>query len=47
MKNGEESKMAKAKVWFTDFRTQLDVSQGMKLQKLCRKAGMEKVGFDV
>ena len=38
--------MAKAKVWFTDFRTQLDVSQGMKLQKLCRKAGMEKVGFD-
>ena len=30
----------KAKVFFTDFRTSLDVSQGVKLQKLCRKAGI-------
>ena len=38
--------MEKAKVFFTDFRTQLDVSQGVRLQKLCRKAGIEKIDFD-
>lgn len=25
-------------VYFTDFRTVADVSQGVKLQKLCRRA---------
>ena len=29
--------MEKSKVYFTDFRTQLDVSLGVKLQRLCRK----------
>lgn len=36
----------KAKVYFTDFRTSLDVSQGVKLQKLCRKAGIGQINFD-
>ena len=36
----------KAKVYFTDFRTKLDVSQGVKLQKLCRKAGIEEIDFE-
>ena len=38
--------MAKAKVYFTDFRTKLDVSQGVKLQKLCRQAGLGQVDFE-
>ena len=38
--------MTKAKVFFTDFRTKLDVSQGVKLQKLCRKAGLGQVDFE-
>ena len=38
--------MAKAKVYFTDFRTKPDVSQGVKLQKLCRQAGMDRIGFE-
>lgn len=38
--------MEKAKVYFTDFRTQLDVSQGVKLQKLCRKAGIQDIDFE-
>ena len=38
--------MEKAKVVFTDFRTKLDVSQGTKLQNLCRKAGMDKIDFE-
>ena len=37
--------MEKAKVYFTDFRTTLDVNQGIKLQKLCRKAGIENIDF--
>ena len=37
--------MKKSKVYFTDFRTQLGVSQGDKLQKLCRKAGIENIDF--
>ena len=42
----EASIMKKAKVYFTDFRTRLDVSQGVKLQNLCRTAGLGKVDFD-
>ena len=38
--------MEKAKVYFTDFRTKLDQSQGVKLQKLCRKAGIGDINFD-
>ena len=38
--------MEKAKVYFTDFRTRLDVSQGVKLQNLCKLAGMNKIDFD-
>ena len=37
--------MAKAKVFFTDFRTKPDVSQGVKLQKLCRLAGLGQIDF--
>ena len=37
--------MSKAKVYFTDFRTQIGVSQGVKLQKLLRKAGIETIDF--
>ena len=37
--------MEKAKVYYTDFRTQANVSQGEKLQKLCRKAGLNTVDF--
>ena len=36
----------KAKVYFTDFRTALDVSQGVKLQKLCRRAGIDRISFE-
>ena len=35
----------KAKVFFTDFRTKLDVSQGVKLQRLCRRAGIADIDF--
>ncbi len=38
--------MEKAKVFFTDFRTTPGVSQGQKLQRLCRKAGFEAIDFD-
>ncbi len=38
--------MEKAKVYFTDFRTQLEVSQGEKLKRLCRKAGIGDIDFD-
>lgn len=38
--------MDKAKVFFTDFRTQLDVSQGVKLQRLCRRAGIAQIDFE-
>ena len=38
--------MEKAKVYFTDFRTQLGVSQGLKLQRLCRRAGIDKIDFE-
>lgn len=38
--------MEKAKVYFTDFRTKLDVSLPMKLQKLIRKAGINTIDMD-
>ena len=38
--------MEKAKVYFADFRTKLDVSLGVKLQKLCRRAGMGDINFE-
>ena len=42
-----EFMMEKSDVFFTDFRTQIDVSQTTKLQKLCRAAGIEKIDFDL
>ena len=38
--------MEKGRVVFTDFRTKPDVSQGVKLQNLCRKAGIDKIDFE-
>ena len=38
--------MAKPKVYFTDFRTGIGTSLTVKLQKLCRKAGMGDIDFD-
>ena len=38
--------MEKSDVFFTDFRTQIGVSQCTKLQKLIRAAGIEKIDFD-
>ena len=38
--------MGKSKVYFTDFRTQIDVSQGVKLQRLIKKAGIDQIDFD-
>ncbi len=38
--------MTASKVYFTDFRTELDVSQGVKLQRLIRKAGIGNIDFD-
>ena len=38
--------MGKSKVYFTDFRTRLGVSQGVKLQKLMRKAGIGDIDFE-
>ena len=32
--------MEKAKVFFTDFRTRVGTSQGIKLQRLIKKAGI-------
>ena len=43
---GKQTAVKTAKVYFTDFRTKLDVSQGVKLQKLCRKAGIGEIDFD-
>ena len=37
--------MERAKVYYTDFRTQANVSQGMKLQNLCRRARLNTVDF--
>ncbi len=36
---------AKSPVYFTDFRTAIDVSQGVKLQRLCRRAGIGGIDF--
>ncbi|MBQ3389253.1 MAG: DUF362 domain-containing protein [Thermoguttaceae bacterium] len=38
--------MKKSKVYFTDFRTKLGVSYGLKLQRLCKKAGIDKIDFE-
>jgi uncharacterized Fe-S center protein len=38
--------MEKSKVFFTDFRTRIGVSQGVKLQRLCRQAGMGDINFE-
>ena len=38
--------MEKAKVYFTDFRTEIGVSQCAKLQKLIRAAGIGKIDFE-
>ena len=38
--------MEKAKVYFTDFRTSIGISQCTKLQKLCRAAGIANIDFD-
>ena len=38
--------MEKAKVYFTDFRTQIGVSPCAKLQKLIRAAGISSIDFD-
>ena len=38
--------MEKSKVYFTDFRTRIGVSQGVKLRRLCRKAGIEEIDFE-
>ncbi len=38
--------MQKANVYFTDFRTALDVSLTVILQKLCRRAVIADIPFD-
>ena len=38
--------MSKAKVYFTDFRTKPDVSLTIKLQQLCRRAGIAGIPFE-
>ena len=37
--------MEKAKVYFTDFRCRPGKNNLQKLQKLCKKAGIEKIDF--
>ena len=38
--------MERSKVYFTDFRTQLDVSLTVKLQKLMKLAGIGSIDMD-
>ncbi len=38
--------MEKSRVFFTDFRTQLEVSLGVKLQRLCRRAGLGEIDLE-
>ena len=38
--------MEKAKVYFSDFRTRVGVSQGVKLQRLIRRAGIDQIDFE-
>mgnify|MGYP000847885977 FL=1 len=38
--------MEKAKVYFTDFRCKVGTNNLMKLQKLCKKAGIETIDFE-
>ncbi len=42
----KENAMEKSKVYFTDFRTQLDVPLTKKLQKLIKKAGIGQIDMD-
>ena len=39
--------MEKAKVYFTDFRCRPGKNNLQKLQKLCKKAGIEQINFPV
>ncbi len=41
-----EETMERSKVYFTDFRTKNGVSQGTKLQRLCRAAGISQIDFE-
>ena len=43
--NGEDN-MEKSKVYFTDFRTDLQTNLMQKLQKLCKLAGIKKINMD-
>ena len=38
--------MEKAKVYFSDFRTRIGTSQGVKLQRLIKKAGIGQIDFE-
>ena len=38
--------MEKAKVYFTDFRCKVGTNNVMKLQKLCKKAGIANIDFE-
>ena len=38
--------MERSKVYFTDFRTHIDVSQGVKLQRLIKAAGIGNIDFE-
>ena len=38
--------MEKAKVYFTDFRCKVGTNNLMKLQKLCRRAGIGNIDMD-
>ena len=38
--------MTESQVFFTDFRTGLDVPITVKLQKLMRRAGIQKIDMD-
>ena len=38
--------MEKSEVYFTDFRTRVGYNQLQKLEKLIKKAGIEKINFE-
>jgi hypothetical protein len=37
--------MERAQVYFTDFRCKVGTNNVMKLQKLCKRAGIETIAF--
>lgn len=43
---GKRNEMEKSKVYFTNFRTRIGVSQFEKLQKLCRAAGIQTIDME-